>query len=122
MRFYTSYTNRRHKNYGAGILAGDPVHTRGWNVGVSVTAYDDRGRDSFVVRMTHGSHEGGLSTDLGTVRDTPDGPRWEPADSNGHRRQAAIRTALTEWYDGAGNYSTMPARAVIDEIWAVLNT
>lgn len=94
MRFYTSYTNRRHNSYGAGILGGDPVHTRGWNAGVSVTAYDDSGRDSFVVRMTHGSHEGGLSTDLGTVRDTPDGPRWEPADKPGPARvPVRVRTS-----------------------------
>ena len=78
MRFYSTYTNRRHNSYGAGILAGDPVHTRGWDAGVKVTARD-RLRDEFDVYMTGGSHAAGRETHLGTVKDTADGPRWVPA-------------------------------------------
>lgn len=93
MRFYTSYTNRRHKGYGAGILPGDPVHTRGWNAGVSVTAQSENGgRDGFTVTMTTGSHDSGGSVHLGTVHDTPEGPRWDPAARPG-KVPARVRTA-----------------------------
>ena len=82
MRFYTSYTNRRHNSYGAGTLAGYDVHTRGWDAGVRVTpreAGPDGKQDDFDVHMTTGSHESGHNTHLGTVHGTPDGPVWEPA-------------------------------------------
>lgn len=80
MRFYTSYTSRRHNTRGQAILAGDPVHTRGWDAGVKVTARGSRvSHDYFDVYMTGGSHDAHGSVHVGTVSDTPDGPRWTPA-------------------------------------------
>jgi hypothetical protein len=55
------------------------AHLRGWNAGVEVNVgrtEDDR--DCFYVNMTGGSN-GYSQKRLGTVTDTPDGPRWEPS-------------------------------------------
>jgi len=85
-RFYTEYTNRRRKTYGAQILAGDGVHTRGWNAGVQVTARErgqDGSQDNFDVSMTGGSHNADRTVLLGTVVHTPDGPQWAPATADG---------------------------------------
>lgn len=79
MRFYTEHTNRRHDTYGAGTLAGYGTHARGWNAGARITCRDRDNRDEFDIYMTTGSHASGHDVYLGTVRDTPDGPRWEPA-------------------------------------------
>ena len=79
-RFWLSYTGGRGSSQGHGILSGDPVHTRGWDAGVKVTARGSRiSRDEFNIHMTTGSHESGRDVQLGTVSDTPDGPRWTPA-------------------------------------------
>jgi hypothetical protein len=40
-----------------------------------------RDRDEFDVYLTTGSHETGHDVHVGTVKDTPDGPAWEPEDS-----------------------------------------
>jgi hypothetical protein len=78
MRFYISYTNRRGTTYGAGTSAGNATHVRGWNAGVKAVPRDDNGKDVFDVYMTSGSHANGPDVLLGTVRDTPDGPVFEP--------------------------------------------
>lgn len=58
-------------------------HLRGWNAGVRVQfAPGDKDEDSFAVYMTHGSNAREYGIYLGTVRHTPDGPAWEPADMN----------------------------------------
>jgi hypothetical protein len=98
-RFYTDYTNRRHQTYGAMTLAGYSTHTRGWNAGAKITCHGGRDEhDSFSVYMTHGSHGGGSDKLLGTVHDTPDGPRWEPATTDvppsRNRRVHAARAEL----------------------------
>lgn len=78
MKFISDATNTRGGKVSTGIRAGDGVHTRGWDAGVKVTARE-RGHDEFDVYMTTGSHESGRDVQVGTVKDTPDGPRWEPA-------------------------------------------
>jgi hypothetical protein len=77
-RFWLSYTNQRGTGTGASLSGGDGVHVRGWDAGVQVTPRP-RDRDEFDVSMTGGSHEAGRNIPLGTVKDTADGPRWEPA-------------------------------------------
>ena len=97
MRFYLDYTNRRHKNYGAGTLAGYGTHTRGWNAGARVTCHGDKDeRDSFSVYMTSGS--GGSRGDrlLGTVHDTAEGPMWEPAGGDIPTGRVEIREVVRE--------------------------
>jgi hypothetical protein len=78
-RFWLSYTGGRGSVQRHGIPAGDGVHPRGWNAGARVTPRVRDDRDEFDVYMTTGSHDSGHSVHLGTVRDTPDGPAWEPA-------------------------------------------
>lgn len=81
MRFYSSYVNRRRRSYGSGILAGNAVHTRGWNAGVSVTPEGEAGEpDVFTIEMTTGSHAAGASVTLGTVTDTSRGPVFRPSE------------------------------------------
>lgn len=59
------------------------AHLRGWNAGVQVHASrTEEDRDVFLVYMTAGSNGGDADKFLGTVIDTPDGPRWEPAEEN----------------------------------------
>jgi hypothetical protein len=87
MRFWLSYAGVRGNSHEAGLEAGRAVHARGWDAGVKVTpgganSPTDPG-DAFQVHMTTGSHVTGHDTHLGTVRDTPDGPRWDPADKPG---------------------------------------
>lgn len=80
MRLYMSYENRRGNTYGVGMRDGGYAHVRGWNAGVEVSVRGDKGeRDSFPVYMTGGSNGSCASVFLGTVRDTEDGARWEPA-------------------------------------------
>ena len=55
-------------------------HLRGWNAGVEVRFYAEGEADSFRVYMTSGSNGHGRDTLLGTVRETENGPVWEPAD------------------------------------------
>jgi hypothetical protein len=77
-RFWLSYTNQRGTSTGASLSGGDGVHARGWDAGVKVTPRP-RYRDEFDVYLTAGSHETGHDVHLGTVKDTPAGPAWEPA-------------------------------------------
>jgi hypothetical protein len=77
-RFWLSYTGERGTLKQATPSPGDAVHIRGWNAGVKVNPRP-RARDEFDVYLTTGSHETGHDVLLGTVKDTPDGPVWEPA-------------------------------------------
>jgi hypothetical protein len=81
-RFWLSYTNQRGTLHQGTPSPGDSVHVRGQYAGVQVTPRP-RDRDEFDVSMTTGSHETGLDVHLGTVKDTPDGPVWEPAVKTG---------------------------------------
>jgi hypothetical protein len=74
-RTYITTDNSR----GNEVSAAEPsfAHLRGWNAGVRVRVIRGE-RDDFEITMTGGSH-GGTATVLGTVRDTPDGPVWVPA-------------------------------------------
>jgi hypothetical protein len=75
MRFYTTAENRRGNTVSTGLLAGNPVHTRGWNAGVKVVPMGAKGSaDYFDIYMTTGSHESGHDVLIGTVTDTPAGP------------------------------------------------
>jgi hypothetical protein len=90
MRFYLSYTNRRHKSYGAGTLDGYGVHLRGWHAGARITCHEagpDGRADSFAVAMTWGSNASAGDITLGTVYDTPDGPVWVPEKMPRNRRR-----------------------------------
>ena len=96
-RYYTEYTNRRHKTYGAQILAGDGVHTRGWDAGVRVTCHEagpDGTADSFTVYMTWGSHDSGTAIMVGTVYDTREGPVWVPEKMPRNRRRLGVPKRL----------------------------
>jgi hypothetical protein len=56
------------------------AHIRGWNAGVYIQAVLVKGEpDQFRVFMTRGSNGGGPDILLGTVTDTPEGPKWEVA-------------------------------------------
>jgi hypothetical protein len=88
MRFVTSFTNTRGGKGGGGIRAGDGVHTRGWDAGVTVTARErgaDGKQDEFDVYMTKGSHatDTDRAVHLGTVAGTANGPVWTPASKPG---------------------------------------
>jgi hypothetical protein len=96
-RWFTEYTNRRHKTYGAQILAGDGVHTRGWDAGVRVTCHEagpDGTADGFTVHMTWGSHDSGTAVLVGTVYDTPEGPVWVPEKMPRNRRRLRVPARL----------------------------
>lgn len=96
-RYYTEYTNRRGKTYGAQILPGDGVHTRGWDAGVRVTPHPagELGKvDSFAVYMTWGSHDSGTAVMVGTVYDTANGPVFVPAQMPRERRSLRIPRKL----------------------------
>jgi hypothetical protein len=104
-RFWMNYVNARESGYGASVSDGNAVHVRGWDAGVTVTPRT-RGRedvsaseyadhDEFDVAMTWGSHGGdGRTVLLGTVRDTEDGPRWEPAEVPGNYTDAGAPPRL----------------------------
>jgi hypothetical protein len=80
MRFYTTAENRRGNEIGTGLLAGNPVHTRGWDAGVKVVPHDIKGKpDVFRIYMTGGSHAATGDVLLGEVRQTDDGPLFYPA-------------------------------------------
>lgn len=54
-------------------------YIRGWNAGVKIlVSRDEHDKDEFLIYMSAGS--GGYRNDtlLGTVTDTPDGPKWTP--------------------------------------------
>jgi hypothetical protein len=57
-RFYTSVTNSRGGTTTAqGTKQGQTAHIRGWDVGVKIDAgIDNRGRDTFIIYRTSGSH------------------------------------------------------------------
>jgi hypothetical protein len=96
-RFYTEYTNRRHKTYGAQILEGDGVHTRGWDAGARVTMRavgPDGAADAAEVYMTWGSHDSGTAVLVGTVYDTPGGPVWVPAQVPAQRKRRIMPAGL----------------------------
>jgi hypothetical protein len=88
-RFWMSYTSRNGKHYGRGIADSYGVHVRGWHAGVKVTprviasppGSRKKDRDAFDVYLTYGSDpSGGHDGLIGRVEDTPDGPRFKPAD------------------------------------------
>jgi hypothetical protein len=125
-RFWHDYVNARGKHYGASLEDGYAVHVRGWDAGVKVvprvrdredneagTEYTDA--DEYDVSMTWGSHGGEQSVQIGTVRDTADGPVWIPdgdvsatylnADAPRRRRRHRIRR-----YRGSSATSSAPVR------------
>jgi hypothetical protein len=72
------------------------AHLRGWHAGVEVNAgrtEDDR--DCFYVNMTGGSN-GYSQKRLGTVTDTPDGPRWEPVAGESFQDSSRKLSAVQE--------------------------
>lgn len=92
-RFWLSYTGGRGSKQGHGISAGDEIHVRGWHAGIKVrTQSENGGRDGLTVTMTPGSSGEGGSVQLGTVHDTPDGPKWVPVAKPG-KAPARVRTA-----------------------------
>jgi hypothetical protein len=71
--------------------AAGSTHLRGWDAGVKVVPIGNKGeRDEFLIYMTGGSHAAGRNTFLGTVKDTPNGPVFEPADSVLDRKGATL--------------------------------
>lgn len=75
--FNLLHTNSRSKT----VSVSEPshAHIRGWNAGVNVEARkQDDGHDVFYVYMTGGSTGAHNDVLLGTVHETPNGPRWEP--------------------------------------------
>jgi len=118
MRSYLSFDNRRGNTYGAGLKDGSDVHTRGWHAGVEVTVRytgPKNETDVFHVYMTSGSNGGGCgSTYLGTVTETPDGPRWDPsadAQPSRSRKLAAARAELATVRE-----QIAAARAELDDV------
>jgi hypothetical protein len=77
-RFWLSYTSQRGTLKEAAPATGDGVHVRGWDAGAEIIARP-RDRDEFDVYMTGGNHGERRPVHVGTVKDTPDGPVWEPA-------------------------------------------
>jgi hypothetical protein len=77
-RFWLSYAGQRGTLNQATPSPGDAVHVRGQYAGVKVNPRP-RDRDEFDVYLTTGSHETAHDVLLGTVKDTPGGPVWEPA-------------------------------------------
>lgn len=83
-RFWSSYTSRNGKHYGAGVAAHEAVHTRGWRSGIKVyPRSEDTGTDTldaFYVVATHGSNGQGSDMPLGKlVTDPKTGePKWVP--------------------------------------------
>jgi len=53
---------------------------RGWRAGVNITTGSGK-TDTFNIAMTHGSSGSEGNTLIGTVTDTPDGPRFELSDA-----------------------------------------
>jgi hypothetical protein len=96
-RFWLSYTSQRGNMREAAPAAGDSVHVRGWETGIKVTPRP-RVRDEFDIYLTTGSHETGHDIQLGTVKDTPDGPVWEsaagPAVTSGKENHGLARHAI----------------------------
>jgi hypothetical protein len=118
MRFYHDYDNRRGTNYGAGMKPGCDAHTRGWHAGVEVTVTTtDDDRDAFYVRMTSGSSGGGCgSTYLGTVTDTPDGPRWEPSASAVPSRSRKLERSADEDSPGIARHALQLAIDTLETV------
>lgn len=80
-RTYLTTNNSR----GNPVTAMSPsyAHIRGWDAGVYVQAICLKNQpDRFDVYMSRGSNGYGPGTYLGTVVDTPDGPRWETHEHN----------------------------------------
>lgn len=77
-RTYLTTNNSR----GNPVTAMSPtfVHFRGWDAGVYVQAILNKNQpDRFLIFMSGGSNGFGSGTLLGTVTDTENGPKWEPA-------------------------------------------
>lgn len=81
-RFFGTAVNGRGNtvSFGGRGNAGQ-MHLRGWNAGVKVVPHDDNGHDAFRVYMTSGSHHTSADVLLGIVRNTPDGPTFEPVNA-----------------------------------------
>lgn len=79
-RFWLTSTNARGRETGQSLDAGRAVHARGWDAGVQVIPRPDGDTDTFDVWMTGGTHRAGRDVHIGTVRDTPQGPVWVPAE------------------------------------------
>jgi len=78
-RYYGSMDSSRRRTE-ATCMMPHYGHVRGWNAGVKVIPDTTTQRDELAVYMTGGSSGSSPTRLLGTVTDTPDGPRWEPAD------------------------------------------
>ena len=80
-RFYGTGVNGRGNvvSFGGQQSAGE-MHLRGWDAGVRVIPVGIKGEpDKFEIYMTGGSHASRETKFLGTVKDTPKGPVFEPA-------------------------------------------
>ena len=61
-------------------MSPDYVHIRGWDAGVYVQAVLNKNQpDQFRIFMSKGSNGYGPGVLLGTITDTPEGPKWEAA-------------------------------------------
>lgn len=76
----SSYRGRKNESVCA---MPDYVNVNGWDAGLRIKPGKFPGADSFEVYMTGGSHDAHGKRLAGTVRDTPSGPRWIPADKPG---------------------------------------
>ena len=104
--FYQSHANAR-GNYNEGSLAnGSTAHLRGWNAGVKVSPRGSgssygtsTGDDEITLAMTGGSRDDQTRKVLGTIRETGDGPVWEPAGTHPddlHTEIRLLRARLAE--------------------------
>jgi hypothetical protein len=83
-RFYATVTNGRGNTTGVGGRSSvNCAHVRSADAGVRVTTGQAAdGANMLTLHMTRGSNgETGFRQDtlLGTIRETPNGPAWEPA-------------------------------------------
>lgn len=83
-RYYGSMDSDRRKTE-ATCNAPNYGHVRGWDAGVKVIPdwSAPKDRDELAVFMTGGSSGSSPTRLVGTVRETPDGPRWFPAEAPG---------------------------------------
>lgn len=82
-RYVTNAINGRGNDTMIGGRGGavGRVHIRGWGAGVRVEPVDVKGiPDEFRIYVTRGSNGGESGKLIGIVRDTPDGPVFEPAE------------------------------------------
>ncbi len=93
-RFYGTGVNGRGNtvSFGGQQNAGE-MHLRGWDAGVKVVPIGIKGQpDVFRIYMTGGSHAATGDQLIGEVKQTPNGPVFEPAfDPNGFLDNARLQ-------------------------------